>query len=345
MANASRSSTPKSTTASYDHYWPLTGHLHHPSYATHCPPSTGTSALTPTTPASVRIASSTAAKPWAPSVPSEPAASSASRVTSAVNSDWSALTSPPDPDQNGRGLGFVGERRDRSGLADRLVDLHDLGADRHELLIVGQLAADLVHLRAGRQLASLRPATGARTGPQLPWPVTWMLRRRAGTVSLAALAVVLRDRSAAKVTDIDEFGVALGALLFEVGKQGRHHRKTSYSTIRVTCSRRTWLATRSNWTWTSNASPLTSAATLARPGSPRTSTAPMSVGSWALRPSSSTADATTAPTTSKRCPTLSVSREPTWRSGRDGPVLARSRHESRRERTSIRLLGELKEES
>src|SRR5665647_2092432 len=54
MANASRSSTPKSTTASYDHYWPLTGHLHHPSYATHCPPSTGTSTPTPTTPASQR---------------------------------------------------------------------------------------------------------------------------------------------------------------------------------------------------------------------------------------------------------------------------------------------------
>src|SRR5450759_2960022 len=52
MANASRSSTPKSTTGSYDHYWPLTGHLHHPSYATHCPPSTGTSTLTTTTPAS-----------------------------------------------------------------------------------------------------------------------------------------------------------------------------------------------------------------------------------------------------------------------------------------------------
>src|SRR5665811_757905 len=238
MANASRSSTPKSTTASYDHYWPLTGHLHHPSYATHCPPSTGTSALTPTTPASVRIASSTAAKPWAPSVPSEPAASSASRVTSAVNSDWSALTSPPFPDRLGRGLGFVGERRDRSGLADRLVDLHDLGADRHELLIVGQLAADLVHLRAGRQLASLRPATGPRTGPQLPWSVTWMLRRRAGTVSLATLAVVLRDRSAAKVTDVTEFGVELGALLFEVGKQGRHHRKASYQCLVVASTTR-----------------------------------------------------------------------------------------------------------
>src|ERR1035437_865652 len=54
MASASRSSTQKSTTGSYDHYWPLTGHLHHPSYATHCPPSTGTSTLTPTTPASER---------------------------------------------------------------------------------------------------------------------------------------------------------------------------------------------------------------------------------------------------------------------------------------------------
>src|SRR5665811_733765 len=201
-------------------------------------PSRPSSSEAPSLVIAVRIASSTAAKPCPPSVPSEPAASSASRVTSAVNSAWSALTTPPFPDRLGRGLGFVGERRDRSGLADRLVDLHDLGADRHELLIVGQLAAHLVHLRAGRQLASLRPATGARTGPQLPWPVTRMVRRRAGTVSLATLAVVLRDRSAAKVTDIDEFGVELGALLFEIGKRGRHHRKASYQCLVVASTTR-----------------------------------------------------------------------------------------------------------
>ena len=39
--------------------------------------------------------------------------------------------------------------------------IDDLGADSHELLIVGQLTADLVHLRADRQLASLRSATWA----------------------------------------------------------------------------------------------------------------------------------------------------------------------------------------
>jgi hypothetical protein len=65
-----------------------------------------------------------------------------------------------------------------------------------------------------------------------------MLRRRAGTVSLAALAVVLSDRSAAKVTDIDEFGVELGALLFEIGKQGRHHRKASYQCLVVATTTR-----------------------------------------------------------------------------------------------------------
>src|SRR5450759_2899209 len=65
-----------------------------------------------------------------------------------------------------------------------------------------------------------------------------MLRRRAGAVSLAALAVVLSDRSAAKVTDIDEFGVELGALLFEVGKQGRHHRKASYQCLVVASTTR-----------------------------------------------------------------------------------------------------------
>ena len=49
-------------------------------------------------------------------------------------------------------------------------------------------------------------------------------------------------------------------------------------------------------------------------GSPRTSTAPISAGSRAPRPSSSTADATTAPTTSRPCPTPSASREPRPRS-------------------------------
>ena len=70
---------------------------------------------------------------------------------------------------------------------------------------------------------------------------------------------------------------------------------------RTRSARTIWSPTPSSWASTSSASPTTCAGTRRRRASPRTSTAPTSAASPARRPSSSTAAATTAPTTSTRC--------------------------------------------
>lgn len=91
--------------------------------------------------------------------PSAPTASATSRSTSAVNSAAIWSQSPLFvPRCAGRGR--RGRRVRWAGLADRLVDRHDLLTDLRETVIVGQLGAHLVHL-LDRELPPLvpRPAT------------------------------------------------------------------------------------------------------------------------------------------------------------------------------------------
>ncbi len=132
----------------------------------------------------VRIASSTASRPFPPgpaTAPPGPPGWPISAVTSAASAGQSPPFLPPAP------AGGLGARPDRPGLADRLVDLHDLLAQRGELSVARQLRADLAEL-GGSELAGPGPAAGG-AGPQPPRPVAGMTRLSTRAIRLTAAAV------------------------------------------------------------------------------------------------------------------------------------------------------------
>ncbi len=129
--------------------------------------------------------------------PSAPTASATSRSTSAVNSAAIWSQSPLFvPRCAGRGR--RGRRVRWAGLADRLVDRHDLLTDLRETVIVGQLGAHLVHL-LDRELPPLGTPPGHRARPQISRPMPGVTLLRAHTIGLAAAAIVLTDRAAPEI--------------------------------------------------------------------------------------------------------------------------------------------------
>ena len=151
-----------------------------------------------------RITASAASSPASPQ-PSDRAASAASRPISAAFSCASASQSPlfrPPARRAHRGR----PRRCGPGLADLLVHLRDLLADRRELRMPGDLPPHLGHL-PGSQLPATVPPPAGGPGPQEPRPVPGMIRLRARAVRLPALAVVLAHRPAPEVTDRAELRI------------------------------------------------------------------------------------------------------------------------------------------
>src|SRR5207302_1039968 len=128
------------------------------------------------------ITASAAASP-APPQPSDLAASAARRPISAVFSRASASKAPLFALRHGGHI-RAGHRPD---LADLLVHLRDLLADRRELAMPGHLAAHLVHLRYC-QLPADRLSPPRRPRPQEPRPVPRMIRGSTRAVRLPAPA-------------------------------------------------------------------------------------------------------------------------------------------------------------
>lgn len=148
-----------------------------------------------------RITASAISSPALPQ-PSDRAASAARRPISAAFSCAIASQSPH----------FALRRRGRlsassgPGLADLLVHLRDLLADRRELRMPGDLPPHLLHL-PGSQLPANGAAPPGGPGPQEPRPVARMIRLSAPAVRLPALAVVHAHRPTPEITDRAELRI------------------------------------------------------------------------------------------------------------------------------------------
>ena len=171
----------------------------------------------------VRIANSTASRP--PPAPSDRAARAARRSTSAVTSAASAWQSPPFLRPAGRGL--TSSRRDRPGLADRLVHLHDLLGKLRELLVARQLGPDLLQL-GGSELAGARLAAH-RAGPQPSRPVARMARPGTGAIRLAAAAVGGVDAARPQVVAAASLSYSCARCCSSSGRDGSVIRGSSGS--------------------------------------------------------------------------------------------------------------------
>src|SRR5680860_1889217 len=98
-----------------------------------------------------------------------------------------------------QGLGLLGERRDRSGLTDRLADLDDLSDALFEPLVVGHFPGHLLQLGAGFEVQRHGLACHL-LGQDVLRSVDGMGRRRARARWLATSAHDGRQTAWAEVT-------------------------------------------------------------------------------------------------------------------------------------------------
>src|SRR5262249_49868909 len=120
----------------------------------------------------------------------------------------------------------AGGWRGGAGLADRLADLHDLLAQRRELLVTSQLAAHLLHL-TGRKLAAPRAVASHGPGPQIARAMPPVTRLGAGTIRLAAAPVVLANTAPPKIPHRGQPLKQLGTAGLQPSPQRTRHRAPS----------------------------------------------------------------------------------------------------------------------
>src|SRR5262249_3912529 len=120
----------------------------------------------------------------------------------------------------------AGGWRGGAGLADRLADLHDLLAQRRELLVTSQLAAHLLHL-TGRKLAAPRAVASHGPGPQIARAMPPVTRLGANTIRLAAAPVVLANTAPPKIPHRGQPLKQLGTAGPPPSQQRTGHRTSS----------------------------------------------------------------------------------------------------------------------